>query len=90
MFLREKAGQKRMVFNLSINPSINAYVPEQKQEVETALEMLQKQRSEMVVRPIFPYVQRFKDKRLLGNVSDISSLFAKLVTFSEKKEWNKA
>ena len=34
----------------SINPSINASVPEQKPEVQTALEMLQKQRSEMVVR----------------------------------------
>ena len=46
----------------SINQSINPSVPEQKSEIQTALEMLQKQRSEMVVRPIFPYVQRFKDK----------------------------
>ena len=40
----------------SINPSINPSVPEQKSEVQTALEILQKQRTEMVVRPIFPYV----------------------------------
>ena len=59
----------------SINPSINPSVPEQKSEVQTALEMLQKQRSEMVVRPIFPYVQRFKDKRLLGNVEQLAKLF---------------
>ena len=58
----------------SINPSINPSVPEQKSEVQTALEMLQKQRSEMVVRPIFPYVQRFKDKRLLGNVEQLAKL----------------
>ena len=58
----------------SINPSINASVPEQKPEVQTALEMLQKQRTEMVVRPIFPYVQRFKDKRLLGNVEQLAKL----------------
>ena len=58
----------------SINPSINASVPEQKPEVQTALEMLQKQRSEMVVRPIFPYVQRFKDKRLLGNMEQLAKL----------------
>ena len=58
----------------SINPSINASVPEQKPEVQTALEMLQKQRTEMVVRPIFPYVQRFKDKRFLGNVEQLAKL----------------
>ena len=58
----------------SINQSINPSVPEQKSEVQTALEMLQKQRSEMVVRPIFPYVQRFKDKRLLGNVQQLAKL----------------
>jgi len=58
----------------SINPSINPSVPEQKSEVQTALEILQKQRTEMVVRPIFPYVQRFKDKRLLGNVEQIAKL----------------
>lgn len=28
----------------------------------------------MVVRPIFPYVQRFKDKRLLGNVEQLAKL----------------
>ena len=28
----------------------------------------------MVVRPIFPYVQRFKDKRLLGNVELLANL----------------
>ena len=58
----------------SINPSINPSVPEQKSEVQTALEILQKQRTEMVVRPIFPYVQRFKDKRLLGNVEQLAKL----------------
>jgi hypothetical protein len=26
----------------------------------------------------------------VSNVSEISALFAKFVTFSEKKEWNKA
>lgn len=39
MFLREKAGQKGMTFNLS-NPSINPSVPEQKSEVQTALEII--------------------------------------------------
>ena len=58
----------------SINPSINPSVPEQKTEVQIALEILQKQRTEMVVRPIFPYVQRFKDKRLLGNVEQLAKL----------------
>ena len=67
----------------SINPSINASVPEQKPEVQTALEMLQKQRSEMVVRPIFTYVQRFKDKRLLGNVE----LLAKLLDTNHLETW---
>ena len=28
----------------------------------------------MVVRPIFPYVQRFKDKRLLGNMEQLAKL----------------
>ena len=28
----------------------------------------------MVVRPIFLYVQRFKDKRLLGNVEQLAKL----------------
>ena len=67
----------------SINPSINSSVPEQKPEVQTALEMLQKQRSEMVVRPIFPYVQRFKDKRLLGNVEQL----AKLIDTNHLETW---
>ena len=80
MFLREKAGQKRIVFNLSINPS----VPEQKSEIQTALEMLQKQRSEMVVRPIFPYVQRFKDKRLLGNVEQLAKLITQTILIHGK------
>ena len=31
-------------------------------------------RAEMVVRPIFLYVQRFKDKRLLGNVEQLAKL----------------
>ena len=67
----------------SINPSINSSVPEQKPEVQTALEMLQKQRSEMVVRPIFPYVQRFKDKRFLGNVEQL----AKLIDTNHLETW---
>ena len=67
----------------SINPSINPSVPEQKSEVQTALEILQKQRTEMVVRPIFPYVQRFKDKRLLGNVE----LLAKLLDTNHLETW---
>ena len=67
----------------SINPSINPSVSEQKPEVQTALEMLQKQRTEMVVRPIFPYVQRFKDKRLLGNVE----LLAKLLDTNHLETW---
>ena len=67
----------------SINQSINPSVPEQKSEIQTALEMLQKQRSEMVVRPIFPYVQRFKDKRLLGNVEQL----AKLIDTNHFETW---
>ena len=67
----------------SINQSINPSVPEQKSEIQTALEMLQKQRTEMVVRPIFPYVQRFKDKRLLGNVE----LLAKLLDTNHLETW---
>nr|WP_243251715.1 MobQ family relaxase [Ruminococcus sp. 1001713B170207_170306_F5] len=67
----------------SINQSINPSVPEQKSEIQTALEMLQKQRSEMVVRPIFPYVQRFKDKRLLGNVEQL----AKLIDTNRFETW---
>lgn len=56
-FVFERKNRTEKDGNQSINPS----VPKQKPEVQTALEMLQKQRSEMVVRPIFPYVQRFKD-----------------------------
>lgn len=67
----------------SINPSINPSVPEQKSEVQTALEILKKQRTEMVVRPIFPYVQRFEDKRLLGNVEQL----AKLIDTSHLETW---
>ena len=67
----------------SINPSIHSSVPEQKSEVQTALEMLQRQRTEMVVRPIFPYVQRFKDKRLLGNVEQL----AKLIDTNHLETW---
>lgn len=78
-FIKEQFVDKRIVFNLSINPS----VPEQKSEIQTALEMLQKQRSEMVVRPIFPYVQRFKDKRLLGNVEQL----AKLIDTNHFETW---
>lgn len=67
----------------SINPSINPSVPEQKSEVQTALEILKKQRTEMVVRPIFPYVQRFEDKRLLGNVEQL----AKLIDTNHLETW---
>lgn len=72
-FVFERKSRTEKDGNQSINPYINASVPEQKSEVQTALEMLQKQRSEMVVRPIFTYVQRFKDKRLLGNVELLAS-----------------
>lgn len=37
----------------------------------------------MVVRPIFPYVQRFKDKRLLGNVEQL----AKLIDTNHFETW---
>ena len=37
----------------------------------------------MVVRPIFPYVQRFKDKRLLGNVEQL----AKLIDTNRFETW---
>lgn len=37
----------------------------------------------MVVRPIFPYVQRFKDKRFLGNVE----LLAKLLDTNHLETW---
>ena len=67
----------------SINPSINPSVPEQKSEVQTALEILKKQRTEMVVGPIFPYVQRFEDKRLLGNVEQL----AKLIDTNHLETW---
>ena len=72
VFERKKRTEKDGI--QYINPSINPSVSEQKPEVQTALEMLQKQRTEMVVRPIFPYVQRFKDKLLLGNVEQLAKL----------------
>ncbi|MSS64665.1 MobA/MobL family protein [Lachnospiraceae bacterium WCA-693-APC-MOT-I] len=78
-FVFERKNRTEKDGNQSINPS----VPKQKPEVQTALEMLQKQRSEMVVRPIFPYVQRFKDKRLLGNVE----LLAKLIDTNHLETW---
>ncbi|RHV00080.1 hypothetical protein DXC01_15990 [Blautia sp. OM07-19] len=78
-FVFERKNRTEKDGNQSINPS----VPKQKPEVQTALEMLQKQRSEMVVRPIFPYVQRFKDKRLLGNVE----LLAKLLDTNRLETW---
>ncbi|MST58802.1 MobA/MobL family protein [Lachnospiraceae bacterium WCA3-601-WT-6H] len=78
-FVFERKNRTEKDGNQSINPS----VPKQKPEVQTALEMLQKQRSEMVVRPIFPYVQRFKDKRLLGNVE----LLAKLLDTNHLETW---
>ena len=78
-FVFERKNRTEKDGNQSINPS----VPKQKPEVQTALEMLQKQRSEMVVRSIFPYVQRFKDKRLLGNVE----LLAKLLDTNHLETW---
>lgn len=71
-FTFERKGRAEKESNPSINPSVS----ESKSEVLAAFEILRQQRSEMEVRPIFPYVQRFKDKKNLGSMEQLSKLIA--------------
>lgn len=80
-FLRElRAEIKKGLFRLAIgkkedtqkiNPSISSYP---QNEVRRALQLLQGRMAEMAVRPIFPYVQKFKDSTPLSNIADLEKL----------------
>jgi hypothetical protein len=71
---------------------LKADKPKPKTEVQTALETLKSQRAEMAVRAVFPYIQKFKDKRPLANIEQLSKLIEanKLETWGDVRAYEES